>query len=77
MEERTDGILPRPARQTDTKHSWEETALEMSRSDEDWAIWNAAAADGLDTVPWDAERGSRVADPSSAYKARKRRGKKR
>src|SRR5215208_2609422 len=27
MEERTDGILLRPARQTETKLSWEETAL--------------------------------------------------
>ena len=55
MEERTDGILLRRAGRTDTKLSWEETALEMSRSEEDWSVWDGAAADGVDTIPWNSE----------------------
>lgn len=53
MEERADGILLRPAAEPAAKLSWADTAREMAAAAEDWSEWDAAAADGLDTAPWD------------------------
>jgi antitoxin component of MazEF toxin-antitoxin module len=52
MEERSDGILLLPTGRTTEKLSWEDTAREMGEAMEDWAAWDATAADGLDSVPW-------------------------
>jgi len=73
MEERSDGILLRPLRSADPKLSWEETANEMAASGEDWSVWDAAAGDGLDDIPWDTPRPRRVAESSPAYDTRSRR----
>ena len=56
MEERSDGILLRPVGDAAPKLTWDETAREMAAADEDWSDWDATAADGLDTAPWDARR---------------------
>ena len=48
MEERSDGILLRPAGWTVEKLSWEETARAMAISHEEWSAWDAATMDGLD-----------------------------
>ncbi len=55
MEERSDGILLRPAGEAPLKLSWAETAREMAAAGEDWSEWDATAADGLDTAPWETE----------------------
>ena len=52
MEERSEGILLRPTGPVVAKLSWEDTALEMAASHEDWSAWDTAAADGLDNLPW-------------------------
>jgi len=62
MEERSDGILLRPAGPASRKLSWDDTAKEMAASREDWKEWEAAVADGLDDLPWQDRRGSRVAE---------------
>ena len=72
MEERSEGILLRPAGSTVQKLSWEETAREMAASGEDWSEWEASAADGLDQAPWQARGATRVKEPSPRY--RKKRG---
>ena len=77
MEERSDGILLRPTRRTVEKLSWEETALAMAASREDWSAWDIAVADGLDDLPWHTGRKGRVAEPSARYRARRRSGKQR
>lgn len=70
MEERSDGILLRPRGPSSPKLSWDETAREMAASSEDWTAWDAAVADGLDDVPWDAARSRRVAERKQDYKTR-------
>ena len=70
MEERSDGILLRPAGGAEPKLSWEETARAMAAEAEDWSEWDATAADGLDDLPWDSPR--RVAEPKPAYGPRRR-----
>ena len=70
MEERGDGILLRPRGRVDQKLSWEETAREMASSSEDWAGWDSVSADGLDEIPWDDRRASRVAEASANYAKR-------
>ena len=77
MEERTEGILLRPTGPTVEKLSWEDTAREMAASREDWSAWDTAAADGLDELPWQADRKSRVAEAPARYRARPRPGKRR
>ena len=62
MEERSDGILLRPDGRAVQKLTWEATAKEMAVSGEDWSEWDRLAGDGLDTVPWTAERKGRVAE---------------
>ena len=59
MEERSEGILLRPNGPVREKLSWEETAREMAASQEDWSAWDAAAADGLDDLPWPSARKGR------------------
>jgi antitoxin MazE len=73
MEERSDGILLRPASDAPAKLSWEETARAMAASGEDWSDWDATVADGLDALPWEPARGRRVAEPSSDHQALRRR----
>ena len=77
MEERSDGILLRPAGRAVEKLSWEETARAMAASREDWSAWETAAADGLDDLPWHARRRGRVAESPARYRARRRSGKER
>jgi len=77
MEERSEGILLRPTGPAVEKLSWEDTAREMAASREDWSAWDTAAADGLDDVPWQADRKDRVAEPSSRYRATAGPGKRR
>ena len=68
MEETSEGILLRPRRAPDTKLSWEETAREMAAAIEDWSEWDSTAGDGLDTVPWDARKPSRVAERRTRFR---------
>ena len=56
MEERSDGILLRPAGPVQEKLSWEETAQAIANSQEDWGEWDATVADGLDSLPWDGKK---------------------
>lgn len=67
MEERSDGILLRPAGVAISKLSWAETARAMAAAAEDWSGWDTTTADGLDTVPWSPGRQRRVAEPSKKY----------
>jgi antitoxin component of MazEF toxin-antitoxin module len=76
MEERSDGILLRPTGPAVEKLSWQETARAMAASREDWRAWDAAAADGLDDLPWQAES-VRVGEPRKRSRARIRPGKRR
>ncbi len=76
MEERSEGILLRPAGPAVEKLSWEETACAMAAAREDWSAWEAAAADGLDDLPWHSDRKSRVAEAPSRYRAKGRSGKR-
>ena len=45
LEQRHDEIALRPKRQR--KLSWEETAKAMAAAREDWSVWDATVADGL------------------------------
>ena len=56
MEERSEGILLRPTGPVVEKLSWEDTAREMAASHEDWSAWDTAASDGLEHLPWRADR---------------------
>lgn len=76
MEERSDGILLRPVGEAARKLSWEETAREMAAAPEDWSEWDAAAADGLETVPWTPARPRRVAEPAPGHETPRRSGKR-
>ena len=71
MEERSDGILLRPAGRSTAKLSWEETAIAMAASDEDWSEWDAVAADGLEGIEWDVAPSRSVAERKSKYDAPK------
>ena len=67
MEERSDGILLRPAGHAEAKLSWEETAVAMAAEQEDWSEWDVTAGDGLEKLEW---RPQRVAEEKGAdYKA--------
>jgi len=70
MEEKSEGILLRPRGRAVEKLSWQETAREMAASGEDWGAWDTSAADGLDDLPWPADRKGRVAEPPSRYRAK-------
>lgn len=69
MEERSDGILLRPSGARQTRLSWEDTAREVAAAQEDWSDWDVTIADGLNDVPWETVRPTRVADRKRAYKA--------
>jgi antitoxin component of MazEF toxin-antitoxin module len=75
MEERSDGVLLRPLGAASPKLSWEDTAREMAAAEEDWAEWDAVSSDGLEVIPWESARKRSVAEPSQAYRGRRRRGK--
>lgn len=64
MIETADGILLQPKTRDEAKLTWEETALEMSKSLEDWSEWDDVSADGLGSVLWDQ---ARVAERRDAY----------
>jgi len=70
MEERSEGILLRPTGPVVEKLSWEDTAREMAASHEDWGAWDTAAPDGLEHLPWQADRKRRVAGVPSRYRAK-------
>ena len=70
MEERSEGILLRPTGPVVEKLSWEDTAREMAASHEDWSAWDTAAPDGLEHLPWQADRKRRVAGVPSRYRAK-------
>jgi antitoxin component of MazEF toxin-antitoxin module len=72
MEERSDGILLRPAGVAATKLSWAETAREMAAAAEDWTDWDTTTGDGLDTIPWSSPRPRRVAEPAKKYTGTRR-----
>ena len=72
MEERSDGILLRPAGVAVTKLSWAETAREMAAAVEDWSEWDTTTGDGLDAVPWSPTRQRRGAEPAKKYAATRR-----
>jgi antitoxin component of MazEF toxin-antitoxin module len=67
MEERSDGILLRPAGPASPKLSWEETAREMAASGEDWTEWEATAADRLDEIAWEPAKPALVAERGRKY----------
>jgi antitoxin component of MazEF toxin-antitoxin module len=75
MEERSDGILLRPAGRTTEKLSWEDTAREMAESHEDWSAWDSADADGVEHLPWRPARKGRVAESPARYRTRSARRK--
>ena len=77
MEERSEGILLRPTGPAVEKLSWEETAREMAASREDWSAWDPTASDGLDDLPWQADKTRRVAEPSARYPTKPGRRKRR
>ena len=77
MEERSEGILLRPTGPVVEKLSWEDTARAMAASHEDWSAWDTAAPDGLEHLPWQADRKSRVAGAPSRYRAKPGPGKRR
>ncbi|MGA2262467.1 MAG: type II toxin-antitoxin system PemK/MazF family toxin [Acidobacteriota bacterium] len=72
MEERSDGIMLRPAGRSVAKLSWEDTAREMAFSGEDWSEWDPTTADGLKAHPWDAGKPPSVAERDARYKAIRR-----
>jgi antitoxin component of MazEF toxin-antitoxin module len=67
MEERSDGILLRPAGRASPKLSWEETAQEMAAHGEDWTAWETTVADRLEAIPWEAAKQRRVAEHGPKY----------
>jgi antitoxin MazE len=73
MEERSDGILLRPPGVAMPKLSWDETAREMAAAGEDWTEWEATSGDGLDALPWTAERPNRVAEGEATSRRSPRR----
>jgi antitoxin MazE len=75
MEERSDGILLRPAGSGAPLLSWEETAREMAAAGEDWSEWDATLADGLDALPWETSKRRRVAEPRKEFDSRRGRRK--
>ena len=67
MEERTEGILLRPAGPAVEKLTWEDTSREMAAVGEDWSDWDAVDTDGLDAILWEKPKGSRVGEKKSKY----------
>jgi mRNA interferase MazF len=67
MEERTEGILLRPAGPAVEKLTWQDTAREMAGAGEDWSEWDAVDADGLETIPWEKSKERKVGEKRSKY----------
>jgi mRNA interferase MazF len=67
MEERSEGILLRPAVEGAAKLSWEDTAREMAAAHEDWSEWNVLDGDGLEEVPWEPARKAGIAEKKAPY----------
>ena len=76
MEERSDGILLRKPGAAKPKLSWEDTAVEMQRSGEDWSDWDATSSDGLEQMPWEIGLLRKVAEKQPTYRKARRSGKK-
>jgi antitoxin component of MazEF toxin-antitoxin module len=76
MEERSDGILLRPAAGTPAKSSWAETAKEMAEAAEDWTDWDVATPDGLAQARWTGAPNARVREKSHGYPEGGRRRRK-
>jgi antitoxin MazE len=70
MEELAEGILLRPRRAAPPKLTWEETARAMAAEPDDWSVWNATLADGLDDLVRDREPAKRVAEPRAKSRVR-------
>jgi hypothetical protein len=49
----------------------------MAASHEDWSAWDTTVADGLNDLPWQADKRGRVAEPPTRYRAKSRPGKRR
>ena len=77
MEERSEGILLRPTGPLVEKLSWEDTALEIAASREEWSAWDKAVADGLDDLPWQTGGKRRVAEPPTRSRTKHAPGKRR
>jgi hypothetical protein len=77
MEERSDGIMLRPAGPVVEKLSWEDTARAMAASAEDWREWDTTTADGLDSLPWDPGASPLVSERKTPYKTNSRLYRKR
>ncbi len=67
MEERSEGILLRPAAGSEAKLSWTETAGEMAAAGEDWKEWDALNSDGLATIPWEPSKGGKAEEGKTPY----------
>lgn len=72
MEERSEGILLRPAGPAVEKLTWEETAREIAAAAEDWSVWDTVDEDGLEVVPWEMPKGGRVKEKKSRYGTKSR-----
>lgn len=72
MEEHVEGILLRPRRAASDKLSWSDTAREMAAASEDWSAWDISSADGLEDIPWEPVRVSRVAESTPTYPMRRK-----
>jgi len=72
MDEQVDGILLRPGPVKTARSSWEDTAREMAASEEDWTEWDAVAADGLETIPWEESGPAVVAESRASYDSKGR-----
>jgi len=72
MEERPEGILLHPQTLPGAaKLSWEETAREMAKSQEEWREWDATAGDGLESIPWELKVPA-VAEKQGIYRVKRR-----
>ena len=67
MEERSECIVLHPVDPSVEKLSWESTAQEMAAAEEDWSDWDAAAADGLDDIPWNPAQTPHTAEPGARF----------
>lgn len=68
MDELADGILLRCGPLGTARLTWEQTAREMAASEEDWSEWDAVAADGRETIPWESEpEDMTVAEPRACF----------
>ena len=52
LEEQENQIVLK-AKKMEEKLSWEETARQMAAEGERWEEWDATAADGLESCPWE------------------------